>query len=94
MGFKSGRMMVFHVSVFPEVMFMSILSAPNLSELSVVERLDLIEVLWNSLLSEMDAIPLAAWQRQEIDRCLQEHEQQSGAGESWSVVKAEILAES
>ncbi len=40
---------------------MSILSAPNLSELSVVERLDLIEVLWNSLLSEMDAIPLAAW---------------------------------
>ena len=62
----------------------------NLEEilnLSVKERLELIEEIWDSLASEPQRIPLTSAQSRELDRRKREHIADPTAAAPWSQVR-------
>ena len=59
--------------------------------LSISEKLQLIEYIWDSLVVDADKIPLTQSQKQELDRRLASYQNLENQGESWEVVKHRIL---
>ena len=59
----------------------------NISKLSVAERIQLAEDLWDSVAADTGDLELTAAQRAELDRRLAELERDPNAGESWDVVR-------
>jgi putative addiction module component (TIGR02574 family) len=62
----------------------------DISRLSVAERIQLAEDLWDSVAAETGDLPLSEAQTAELDRRLADLERDPGAGESWPVVCARI----
>ena len=59
----------------------------DISELSISERIQLAEDLWDSILTTLDTIPLSEAQKQELDRRLELHRQNPNLGSTWEEVK-------
>lgn len=74
---------------------------PEISSLSVAERLQLVEQIWDSIVNELwtdrldekQPFPLTGWQKAELDRRLSLHDSHPERGAAWDVVKARILGE-
>jgi putative addiction module component (TIGR02574 family) len=64
---------------------------PEILKLSVSERIQLVEDIWDSIAAEPDAFPLTEEQRAELDRRLADAEANPGVGTPWSEVKARLL---
>jgi putative addiction module component (TIGR02574 family) len=62
----------------------------DIDQLSVAERIQLIEDVWDSLATTPEAIPVTQAQRDELDRRLDAHRDNPGEGASWQQVKAGI----
>jgi putative addiction module component (TIGR02574 family) len=60
-------------------------------ELSISERLDLIESIWESIADTPHTIELTEAQLQELDNRLLVYEQSPNSGKSWNEVKQEIV---
>ena len=60
------------------------------SALSIAERIQLAEDLWNSIPEEGGDIPLTDAQKAELDRRLEDLERDPDAGEPWEVVRARL----
>jgi len=58
------------------------------------EKLDLLDRLWESLGQDPEALPLTSAQREELDRRLDELEEEGPAGLSWDEVVAQSRARS
>jgi putative addiction module component (TIGR02574 family) len=67
-------------------------SALNVAELSRDEKLELIDRLWESLGQDPEALPLTSAQREELDRRLDELEDEGPTGLSWEEVVAQARA--
>lgn len=67
-------------------------SALNVAELSREEKLELIDRLWESLGQDPEALPLTSAQRAELDRRLDELENEGPTGLSWDEVVAQARA--
>lgn len=69
------------------------LTPDDIRALSVEERLQLIEELWDSL-DEADAesLPVPDWHRQVVDERLATYERDPVAGRPWDKVKSDILS--
>jgi putative addiction module component (TIGR02574 family) len=61
----------------------------DFSKLSVVERIQLAEDLWDSI-PESSHIPLTDAQKAELNHRLEDLERHPDAGESWEVVRARL----
>jgi len=61
----------------------------DFSKLSVAERIQLAEDLWDSI-PEAAQIPLTEAQKAELDRRLEDLERDPDAGEPWEVVRARL----
>jgi putative addiction module component (TIGR02574 family) len=61
----------------------------DFSKLSVAERIQLAEDLWDSIPESAD-IALTDAQKAELDRRLEDLEQHPDAGEPWEVVRARL----
>ena len=61
----------------------------DFSKLSVAERIQLAEDLWDSIPEAAD-IPLTEAQKAELDRRLEDLERDPDAGEPWEVVRARL----
>ena len=72
---------------------MSALSPERIRELTPAERIELIELLWESFVEDPDALPLTEEQRTELRRRLAEHERDPDSAKPWSEVRAEIERE-
>jgi putative addiction module component (TIGR02574 family) len=68
---------------------MNSLLSEQILPLSVPEKLQLIEDIWDSLDGEQ--IPLTQSQKQELDRRLISYQNIENQGESWDLVKQIIL---
>jgi putative addiction module component (TIGR02574 family) len=68
------------------------LQSLGIDRLSVAERLALVEEIWDSIATEVEAAPLSEAQRQEIDRRLSTHRANPRAAIPWEQVEAEALA--
>lgn len=69
-------------------------SALNVAELSRDEKLELLDRLWESLGQDPKALPLTISQREELDRRLDELEDEGPTGLSWDEVVARARARS
>lgn len=67
-----------------------------LRRLSVAERLQLVEDLWDSVAEDApdEAIPMTPELAAELDRRLAEHEADPGSALPWEEVRARILGRS
>ena len=59
-------------------------------ELSVAERMQLVEVIWDSISAAPESLPLTQWQRDELDRRLAEYEADPSSGSSLEEVFARV----
>jgi putative addiction module component (TIGR02574 family) len=62
----------------------------EISQLSIAERIQLAEDLWDSILDRQDEVELDLAQQQELDRRLAQHHQDPNAGCSWETVKQRL----
>jgi putative addiction module component (TIGR02574 family) len=60
-------------------------------KLSVSERIQLVEDIWDSIAAETDTLPLTDAERAELDRRLADAEANPGVGTPWGDVKARLL---
>ena len=66
-------------------------AAGKLQELSVAERLQLMEDIWASLCAAPDKLDVPDWHRSELDGRMAAHGRDPAAARPWAEVQAEIL---
>ena len=64
---------------------------PEILRLSVSERIQLVEDIWDSIAAESEGLPLTDEQQAELDRRLTDAEANPGVGTPWNEVKARLL---
>ena len=69
---------------------MNTITIADILDLSVQDRLHLVEAIWDSIAAVPEAVELSDIQRAELDRRLAAFEQDSVRGSPWSVVRARI----
>ena len=69
---------------------MSTLTLQGIQHLSVAERIQLVEDIWDSIATAPETLGLTENHQQELDHRLAAHHQDSGAGSSWPQVKARL----
>ncbi len=62
----------------------------SIERLSVAERIQLVEDIWDSIAAQQQALGLPESQRQELDARLEAHSRDAGAGSSWTEAKARL----
>jgi putative addiction module component (TIGR02574 family) len=62
----------------------------EISELSIAERIQLAEDLWDSILDNQAEVALSEAQEQELDRRLDQYQQDPTAGSTWEEVKQRL----
>lgn len=63
----------------------------QLEKLSVPERVQLVEDLWDSIARSNANVPVPEWQKEELARRKRNYRQNPKSGESWEQVKQSIL---
>jgi putative addiction module component (TIGR02574 family) len=69
---------------------MNKITTANLLELSVSERIQLVEDLWDSIIVVPESVQLTEAQKQELDRRLDAYHKNPDAGSPWEVVRERI----
>lgn len=64
---------------------------PGFEDLSVDEKIEYVQSLWDHIASDVETVPLTDWQKQLLDERLQDFEQNPDSGVPWSQVRAGIL---
>ena len=67
-------------------------SHSHLLRLSVAERLEIIEELWNSIAAEPEELSITDAQRDEIDRRIAEHDRDPSSSVPWAEVRERLRA--
>lgn len=62
----------------------------DILQLSIAERIQLAEDLWDSILDRQNELPLTDAQKQELDRRLEQYQQDPTAGSTWEAVKQRL----
>ena len=62
----------------------------DILELSVAERLQIVEDIWDSIASVPDAVALSEDQKDELDRRLEAYHLNPDAGSPWTEVRERI----
>ncbi|MBB4634319.1 addiction module protein [Longimicrobium terrae] len=65
---------------------------PGILELSMAERIQLVEEIWDSIAADADNLSLTGEQREELDRRLDAQAANPGVGRPWQEVVARLLA--
>jgi len=65
-------------------------SIADVLRLSVAERIQLVEDIWDSIAAVPEAVPLTDGQREELDRRLESYHRDPAAGEPWEEVRERI----
>ncbi|MEM7029689.1 MAG: addiction module protein [Chloroflexota bacterium] len=69
---------------------MTILSMNEISQLSVAERIQLVQDIWDSIWSMPESLELTEAQKDELDRRLEHYRQQPETSIPWEDVKQRI----
>ena len=66
---------------------------PEIRNLPLSQRLDLVEQIWDSIVEDEQQFQLTDAQKAELDRRLAAREESPGRGDSWEVVKTRLLGD-
>lgn len=69
------------------------LPPPGFDDLSVEEKLDYVQSLWDRIVAHPDEVPVPDWHREIIEDRLAAHRADPGTARPWSEVRAELLDE-
>ncbi|MFL6199319.1 MAG: addiction module protein [Thermoanaerobaculia bacterium] len=69
---------------------MGTITISDLLHLSVAERLQLVEDLWDSIAAEPEALELTQAQKEELDRRMAEHRADPGSAIPWEEVRTRL----
>ena len=69
---------------------MAMIDIHAIRQLSVDERLALVEAIWDSLAEDADALPIADAQRVELERRLAEYQANPERTRPWEEVREEL----
>lgn len=62
----------------------------DIEQLSVAERILLVQNIWDGIAAEQETLPLTDAQKKELDRRLEEHRNAPDEGATWEEVKERI----
>ena len=62
----------------------------DIAQLSVAERIQLAEDLWDSISEQQEEFPLSEAQKQELDKRLENYKRNPASGSSWEEVKKRL----
>jgi putative addiction module component (TIGR02574 family) len=62
----------------------------DIIELSVAERIQAVEDIWDSIAAVPEAVPLTEYQKAELDRRLEAYHRNPDAGAPWAKVRERI----
>jgi putative addiction module component (TIGR02574 family) len=68
-------------------------SMADVLHLSVAERIQLVEDIWDSLAGVPESVTLTDAQREELDRRLEDYHRHPDEGSPWETVKSRILGQ-
>lgn len=71
---------------------MSKVSVADTLELSISERIQLVEDIWDSIASVPQSVALTPAQREELDRRIEDYRQHPEEGSPWEEARLRILA--
>ena len=63
----------------------------DILKLTIAERIQLVQEIWDSIITTPESVPLTNSQSQELDRRLEVYEQDPTSGTSWEEVKQRIM---
>lgn len=63
---------------------------PGFEGLTIEEKIEYVQSLWDHIASDAVAVPLTEWQKQLLDERLQDLERNPGSGIPWEEVQADI----
>lgn len=66
----------------------------GIDQLSIAQRILLVEEIWDSIAVENPNYPLTDAQRQDLQRRINVHDANPNAGSTWEEVKARLLGNS
>jgi putative addiction module component (TIGR02574 family) len=66
------------------------LPPPGFDDLSVDEKLDYLQSLWNRITASPDAVTVPAWHRDVLDERLRDLRDTPDAGDTWKVVQERL----
>ena len=69
---------------------MKSLSPSEILEMSVAERIQLVEDIWDSIAAVPDALPLTDAQREELDRRIAAYHENPQLGSPWDEVRKRL----
>ena len=69
---------------------MNTLTWQSIQQLSVAERIQLVEDIWDSIATAPETLGLTENQQRELDNRLEAHQQNPNLGASWTDVKARL----
>jgi putative addiction module component (TIGR02574 family) len=70
---------------------MNTIPMSEILKLSVAERIQLVEDIWDSIAADPEALPLTEEQRAELDDRIDDAEANPGTGRPWSEVRDRLL---
>jgi len=62
----------------------------DIIELSIAERIQAVEDIWESIAAVPEAVPLSEYQKAELDRRLEAYHRNPDAGAPWTKVRERI----
>lgn len=72
---------------------MSRVSIEHILELPTAERVAIVQEIWESMLEQPGKVEITAAQREELERCWVDLQQNPDEGESWEDVKKSLQNE-
>jgi putative addiction module component (TIGR02574 family) len=66
------------------------ISMDDIRQLSVSERIQLVEDIWDTIAASQESVPMTNRQRQELDRRLDEYSRDPSAGRTWDAVREDL----
>ncbi len=64
----------------------------NIEELSLAERIQLVEEVWASIAAEQESLEITEAQREELDRRLESHRSSQESGATWESIRDRLQA--
>jgi len=63
---------------------------PGFDELSIEEKIDYVQSLWDRIAPDVNTVPLTDWQRQVLERRLAAHDKDPDAGVPWEELRERL----
>lgn len=65
----------------------------DILRLTVAERLELVEAIWDSIAADSSGVPLTDAQRSDLEQRISDHYRDPSATQTWSEVREELERE-